>query len=167
MKESRSHGDVANDFWGYAQSVVDYSSGNWKPAWPLPEYTSGDLKYSAPLRTTDGKLYYGDPFWFTDSVTAVKQQPTQVASKFGLSNNYPNPFNPTTQISFTVDRNGPTSLKIYNTLGQLVMTVFDGNAAQHQNYSFNVGMDRFASGVYFYTLRDAGNSITKKMVLLK
>ncbi len=47
------------------------------------------------------------------------------------------------------------------------MTVFDGNAAQHQNYSFNVGMDRFASGVYFYTLRDAGNSITKKMVLLK
>lgn len=134
---------------------------NYVPTWPVPEATA--LHSSLGL-APDGTVY-GDPRWA--NVTAVNPAPPTVPAKFDLSNNYPNPFNPSTTINFTVAQNGPTNLKIYNTLGQLVMTVFDGNAVSHQNYAFNISMDRFASGIYFYTLHNAGNSITKKMVLLK
>ncbi len=166
LTESRTNGDVATHFWGYQQAAPDFTSGNWEPTWPLPEFTAGDLKYTANLTASDG-VKYGDPYWFQVSPLAVNQPPVQVAAKFNLSNNYPNPFNPTTMISFTVAQNGPASLRVYNTIGQLVMTVFEGNAQQHQKYSFNVNMDRFASGMYFYTLRQGGNSITKKLLLLK
>ncbi|HEY9165722.1 MAG TPA: T9SS type A sorting domain-containing protein [Candidatus Kryptonia bacterium] len=165
LTESRTHGDVATHFWGYQQALPDFSSGNWEPTWPLPEATSNDLKYSASMKATDGQ-YYGDTRWFGVAL-AVKPQTQSVPAKFSLSDNYPNPFNPTTTIDFTVARNGSTSLKIYNILGQQVMTVFQGNAVAGQNYSFNVNMDRLASGLYFYTLDQIGNSITKKMLLLK
>ncbi|HUI29509.1 MAG TPA: T9SS type A sorting domain-containing protein [Candidatus Acidoferrales bacterium] len=165
LMESRTSGDVATQFWGYQQAIPDFSSGNWEPTWPLPEATSNDLKYSASLTATDGQ-YYGDTRWFGVPL-GVKPLPQSVPAEFQLSNNYPNPFNPSTNISFTVDNNGPASLKIYNLLGQLVMTVYEGNAQVHQAYSFNVNMDRFASGVYFYTLQQASNSITKKLLLLK
>jgi len=157
-------GTVTTQEWGYHKQSV--TGTNWVPNWPLPE--AADMQYSnATVKTssTDGKPV-GDPYWF-NGITAVKTPPTAVPAKFSLSNNYPNPFNPSTQINFSVDKNGLTSLKIYNVLGQLVMTVFEGNAAPHQNYSFNVSLDRFASGVYFYTLHNASNTITKKMLLLK
>ena len=145
--------------------------GNYMPSWPLPE--AGDLKYSnASLMTgaTDGHQV-GSLYWFYgvgDSVyTAVQALPPSVPAQFTLSNNYPNPFNPSTTISFSVAKNGPASLKIYNVLGQLVLTVFQGNATAHQNYLYNVGMDKFSSGVYFYTLQQGSNILTKRMLLLK
>lgn len=165
LKESRTNGDVATHFWGYQQAAPDFTSGNWEPTWPLPEASSNDLKYSASLTATDGQ-HYGDTRWFGVPL-AVQPQPQSVAAKFSLSNNYPNPFNPTTSISFTVAKSGFASLKIYNMLGQLVMTVYQGNAQASQSYRFNVNMDRFASGMYFYTLQQASNSITKKLLLLK
>ena len=64
-------------------------------------------------------------------------------------------------------QNGWTSLKIYNLLGEEVMNVYEGNAAAHQVCSFNVNMDKFAGGVYFYSLEQGGNVATKKMILLK
>jgi len=158
------NGTVTTEDWGYQKEIV--SGTNWVPAWPLPE--AADMMYSNTTvknNSSDGKPE-GDPYWFT-GITAVKQNPAAVPAKFDLSNNYPNPFNPSTKINFTVSQDGQTSLKIYNMLGQLVMTVFDGRAVAHQNYNFNVTMDNFASGVYFYTLRNGGMSATKKMILLK
>ena len=165
LRESRSNGDVATHFWGYMQSAPDFSSGNWEPTWPLPEETAHDLKYTANLTAADAEPY-GDPRWF-DNPEAVTPHPPAVASRFTLGDNYPNPFNPTTTINFTVAKSGFGSLRVYNIIGQQVMTVFEGNTVPGQKYSFNVSMDRFASGLYFYTLQQGGNSITKKMLLLK
>ncbi|MDE3056874.1 MAG: T9SS type A sorting domain-containing protein [Bacteroidota bacterium] len=148
---------ASTDRWGYQRTSVG-TAANWVPIWPLPEYTSGDLKTSSSV--------VGDPYWNTGTPTAVQQQPASVPAKFELGNNYPNPFNPSTTINFTVDRNGPATLKVYNTLGQLVMTVFEGNALAHQVYNFNVNMDRFDSGVYFYRLEQGARAITQKMILL-
>lgn len=163
--ESRTHGDVATHFWGYMQSTPDFSSGNWVPTWPLPEQTSNDLKYSAQLTATDGKPY-GDPYWFTLVPTGVKTQPASVPSQFDLSNNYPNPFNPSTTIKVSLKQAGVMSLDVYNVLGQLVDVVSRGYKPAGE-YTFDVNMDRFASGVYFYTLRQGTNVMTKKMLLLK
>ena len=58
------------------------------------------------------------------------------------------------------------SLTIYNLLGQVVQVVDQGNK-QAGEYVYNVNMDKFVSGVYFYTLRQGNNSISKKMLLVK
>jgi|YelNatPaOPRAMG01_1025707.scaffolds.fasta_scaffold13027_4 hypothetical protein len=140
---------------------------NYMPAWPLPE--AADLKYSnSALMTaaTDGKPV-GDLYWFYGVADGIESLPSGVPAKFELANNYPNPFNPSTTISFTVAQNGPTSLNIYNVLGQLVMTVYQGMAQAHVRYTYNVSLDNFASGVYFYSLRQGANVITKKMLLMK
>jgi hypothetical protein len=83
-----------------------------------------------------------------------------------LSNNYPNPFNPSTTIKAGISYAGVMSLRIYNVLGQLVKVVDEGYKPAG-NYSYNVNMDNFAGGVYFYTLREGASAITKKMLLLK
>jgi hypothetical protein len=90
-----------------------------------------------------------------------------------LDNNYPNPFNPTTTIKFSVAERGHVTLKIYNAAGQLVRTLVDEEKAPVQGgftAQWNGLSDHgqpVASGVYFYQLTAKNFSQTKKMVLLK
>ncbi|MCB0293130.1 MAG: T9SS type A sorting domain-containing protein, partial [Calditrichaeota bacterium] len=81
--------------------------------------------------------------------------------------NYPNPFNPSTTIKFQVPQAGKVKLIVYNILGQVVETVFDGNLmAGYYHTVFDARS--LASGVYFYRI-DAGGRYrqVRKMVLLK
>lgn len=315
-------GTASTDVWGYKPQVV--SGGYWIPEWPLPEETTGDLKYSVPLTAPDGKPY-GDPYWFTltttpdnfssvsdgktytfstlpseyypdpnrtkltdgnfastayyadqawvgflssgvldvvidlgqtmpvqqfmgeylldpqpaiylpdqvavlvsednntftdigilrDSapndeessihkyyytlsspvdaryikfsttspsgawifvdefetlgsvITDVVEQKISVPEKFDLSNNYPNPFNPSTSIDVSLQESGIMSLQIFNVLGELVKLVDEGYKAAGV-YSYKINMNNFASGLYLYRLQQGSNVITKKMMLLK
>ncbi len=98
-------------------------------------------------------------------LTAVTQKPVY-PDNFSLLQNYPNPFNPSSIIGFTLNRSGEVSLKIYNVLGEPVDEVAHGfmPAGSH---SYNVDMQKLPSGLYFYTLRQGANRLTKKMLLLK
>jgi hypothetical protein len=96
-----------------------------------------------------------------------------VAYENRLDNNYPNPFNPTTAIKFSIADAGRVTLKIYNAAGQLVRTLVDEEMAPRPE-GFSVNWDGTnnaggpaASGVYFYQLTSKNFSQTKKMVLLK
>lgn len=100
------------------------------------------------------------------TVTGVSQQLNNVPSAFALSQNYPNPFNPSTDIKVSLKQAGEVRLKIYNVLGQLVNVVAEGYKPAGE-YIYNVNMNKFASGVYFYRLQEGNNVITKKMMLLK
>jgi hypothetical protein len=87
------------------------------------------------------------------------------------ANNYPNPFNPETTISFALPTSGATSLKIFNLKGQLVRSLVNRDmAAGTQRVVWN-GMDDnnrpVSSGLYFYQVSNAGKSITRKMLLAK
>ncbi len=155
------------ELWGYQLQQVDFSSGNWVPAWPLPE--SNDMKYSnASLKTggTDGAPV-GDPNWFSSATAVDNNKLTTVPKQFKLGDAYPNPFNPTTNIKFTLAQNGPVSLTIYNITGQLVKTVLDNITKPQGDYSYQINLDNFSSGVYFYILRQGNMMVAKKMVLLK
>ncbi len=94
-----------------------------------------------------------------------------VADKFTLGNNYPNPFNPSTNISFTVTKLAKVSLVIYNTLGQKVRTLMDNKELSGNQSTVWNGKNDFGSsvpsGVYYYRMESGSNSITKSMVLLK
>lgn len=83
-----------------------------------------------------------------------------------LHGNYPNPFNPATNISFELRRDSHINLKIYNIMGELAATAADGlfNKGRHTIY-FN-GSD-LPSGIYFCSLESDGVRLTRKMTLIK
>jgi hypothetical protein len=96
---------------------------------------------------------------------------TVVPNEFGLSQNYPNPFNPTTTIKYALPTDSHVSLKIYNMLGQLVITLV--NEEQTPGYREVVWDGRnkagamVTSGMYIYRIV-AGNFIkTQKMTFVK
>ncbi len=111
----------------------------------------------------EGKVicFYGGNGIVT-SVNQIDHRPVD----FSLSQNYPNPFNPSTTIAFTIAKPGTTSLKIYNTLGQNIETIFD-QYLQAGSYEAVWKSGRNASGTYFYRLEANGFQKTGKMLLLK
>ena len=90
----------------------------------------------------------------------------QSPQRFELSQNIPNPFNPVTQISYTLPRDGHVKLEIYNLLGQKVATLVDEYQQAGQK-TVNWEAKDFASGIYFYKLSSGDFTATKKMVLTK
>ncbi|MBC8256508.1 MAG: T9SS type A sorting domain-containing protein [Candidatus Marinimicrobia bacterium] len=91
--------------------------------------------------------------------------------EYSLSDAYPNPFNPTTSLSFSVPVESHISLKVYDMAGRLVRTLVDSNLKMgYHNLEWN-GLDNsghaVSSGMYIYSLRGEGVSITKKMVMMK
>jgi hypothetical protein len=120
-----------------------------------------------------GTVYYDDiDVEKISSVTGVKNNGGNAPKEFSLAYNYPNPFNPSTTIGFSIPRDGVVSLTIYNILGQKVRTLFNGfSTAGEHSIVWNARNDEgvaVGSGVYFYRLETAGGmSQVRKMVLLK
>lgn len=82
-----------------------------------------------------------------------------------LRGNYPNPFNPSTTISYALSQNGFVSLKVYNMLGQVVASLVDQNqAAGSHTVTFNASS--LPSGIYIYDLNVNGQSISRAKALL-
>ena len=92
-------------------------------------------------------------------------------TKYNLYQNYPNPFNPTTEIRFDLPENAPVELKIFNTLGQHVMTLIN---EVRQAGSYTVKWDGknadglpVSTGMYIYQLKASNFTDTKKMLMMK
>ena len=79
---------------------------------------------------------------------------------------YPNPFNPTTTIRYTIARRGPVSLGIYDVAGRLVDRLVDEADVAPATYTIRYRAPG-ASGVYFLKLVASGDVRTQKIVLLK
>jgi plastocyanin len=89
-----------------------------------------------------------------------------VPADFSLMQNFPNPFNPTTQINFSVPENTHVTLKVYDSNGSEVATLINGNQ-EAGNHIVNFNASNFASGIYYYTITAGSFSDTKKMILMK
>jgi hypothetical protein len=87
--------------------------------------------------------------------------------EFTLSQNYPNPFNPTTTIEFTLPEDGRVKLRIYNMLGEEIVTLVDEErkAGVYQQILFDAS--RLATGLYISRLEFKGSQVIKKMLLVK
>jgi hypothetical protein len=107
-----------------------------------------------------------------DGIVSLKGGPTaNLPTTFELSQNVPNPFNPTTQLMFALPQAAKVNLTVYNVLGQRVTTLVDDYMnAGYQTVTWNgtdySGRD-VSSGVYFYRLSTDQFTDTKKMLLLK
>tara|TARA_B100001964_G_C13886819_1_gene445423 strand:- start:173 stop:658 length:486 start_codon:yes stop_codon:yes gene_type:complete len=95
----------------------------------------------------------------------------EAPESYSLSDAYPNPFNPTTTLSFSIKDGGYMNLSIYDMTGRLVNTLVDGNLESGYHSVIWNGMDSngyaVSSGMYIYALQSEDKSITKKMVLMK
>ncbi|MBD3224214.1 MAG: T9SS type A sorting domain-containing protein, partial [Caldithrix sp.] len=85
---------------------------------------------------------------------------------FHLAQNFPNPFNPTTTITYEVPKTSKINLTIYNTLGEKVITLVD-EVRGAGVYTINVDASTLASGIYFYRLKTDNFVQTRKMMLMK
>ncbi len=120
---------------------------------------SGTLNYRLKQTDFDGTFEYS-------KIVEVLSGATD--KSFMLGQNYPSPFNPATTIEFSIPDDAPTSLKVYNTLGQEVASLVDGEilpAGLIHKVTFNG--TNLSSGTYYYILKSGKFSAVKKMILLK
>ncbi len=112
-----------------------------------------------------GASEWSEPFSFTIPVN-VSNEIDELPTEFSLSQNFPNPFNPSTQISYTLPEATVIRLNVINNLGQHVATlVNERKSAGWHTVQFDAST--LSSGLYFYTIK-AGNFIqTRKMLLIK
>jgi len=149
-------------------------TGNlYPPVWPLPE----DLAYSNASLMTAGKDGFpiGDLNWFPVKkaewlLTDVKRI-DPLPQEYNLAQNFPNPFNPSTTIQFTIPKNAVVKLVVYNMLGQKVRTIVN---QEMEAGTFTASWDgrndagnQLSSGAYFYRIETKDFAKTMTMLLLK
>ena len=94
-----------------------------------------------------------------------------IPNNFSLSKNYPNPFNPITNLDFSIPKRSNVTLRVFNMMGQEVITLINEKKS-YGNYSISWnGLDskgvNVASGVYFAELRNRNERRITKMLLMK
>ncbi len=117
----------------------------------------GDIGY----QNVQGLAYTttGIPLSADDEVNSIP-------NVFALEQNYPNPFNPSTSIKYQLADYGQVTLKVYDVLGNELMTLVNEQKAAG-SYEVEFNASTLTSGVYFYQLTSGSLVQTKKMVLLK
>lgn len=162
--------DEADTPFEYSAGGAPYT-GSWQPFAPLSAFDGFTSMGTWALRAVDNEAAdVGSINNFTIHITheasAADDAPGSVPSEFTVSAAYPNPFNPSTQISFNVPNTTNATLKIFNSLGQEVATLIDGQvvAGTHTAYftAYNL-----PSGLYFAQFNAGSFSSTQKLVLLK
>ncbi|WP_456441298.1 T9SS type A sorting domain-containing protein [Caldithrix abyssi] len=101
---------------------------------------------------------------FKVELTAIEQN--IIPEAYELSQNFPNPFNPSTCISFSLPERANVKMELFNAKGQKVKTVYEGEKPAGK-YQIEVELSGLPSGVYFYKMSSKRYSRSRKMILLK
>lgn len=156
-----SNPDVPAEIAWYDTYPSDNGS-SYNGCWGVYLFPSG--KIAASDKQT-GLYVIRTNFTITSSET---HNQNSIVNKFDLRQNFPNPFNPSTSISFDLKEASDIELAVYNSIGEKVVTIAGGHFSKG-DYKYRFDADTFdsASGIYFYRLIVNGISDTKKMLLLK
>jgi hypothetical protein len=112
-------------------------------------------------------FYFTPPFLFQGEVSSTGVRESEsLPEKFDLKQCYPNPFNPSTTISFNLPTKSFVSLKVFDLTGREVATIVSEEMSAG-SYSKQWNAANMSSGVYFYRLQTGSISITKKLIFLK
>jgi hypothetical protein len=134
-----------------------------KSVWWLLDTLNCSYSSGASIVSSDGQAV-GDPRWTFTQVGIEENRP--VPTTYSLNQNFPNPFNPSTRIEYSLPNNGVVTLNVYNTLGQVVATLV--NERQESGYhAVTLDGSDLSSGVYFYQITAGKFTATKKMMLVK
>ncbi len=186
VHEGTSYGGADNDGPAYAFTPATLWSLTWasattddgpKGVWNAAYATSPNCKWNLPL----GSPGVPDQRWSIDEIVFCLNQGTGITDvdgkastmplEYSLSNNYPNPFNPTTQIEYSIPISNPVSIEVYNALGQKVKTLVNRIMSPGAYQAIWNGTDdsgnAVPSGVYYCRMASSHFNSVKKMLLLK
>lgn len=157
---------------GGLMSVGDLAPGQERLSSAVTIACSSFVKGSRTVPFTIS-LTSGSVEYWRETIGILVVDPTGVAAlnetiplKYWLDYNYPNPFNPTTTIRFSIPRSAITKLSIIDLLGREV-AVLVNEKKEAGRYSLRWDASKMASGVYFYALSAGEFRETKKMTLMK
>lgn len=147
--------------------------------------TLDTFRASIPAQSLGTKIYYYISATSNSGRTSTKpltapsgyikfaiDNPTSILSninipdEYSLSQNFPNPFNPSTKLEFGISNLGFVSLKVYDVLGNEVKTLINENKPAGR-YTVTFDGSNLSSGIYFYKLESGSFIETKRMILLK
>jgi len=158
--------DFGNPYYAVNLNNVSYWNNDFNDTLPTGQIWANAI-VDVNLDTKLDLVHSGDGVYITlnkDGVSSVEGGYKESQS-FYLYQNYPNPFNPTTTITYSTQKDGLVSLKVYDILGKEVASlVNEPKIAGTYNIEFNAS--NLASGVYFYQLRAGPFVETKKLILL-
>ena len=166
-------GDVKVKVWDGTDDLEAGDEVDWLIETTDPDpWVQGTHMFFSLLGQVDCQIELDDVIFKQVGSTAVDGDENTLPTQFALENNYPNPFNPATSITFTAPYKAKMNLVIYNSLGQKVRTLVNSqiNAGTHTEMwdGFDDAGNQAVSGIYFYKLTsDDGFSATKKMILMK
>jgi hypothetical protein len=101
------------------------------------------------------------------TTTGIDIQQNLQPKAMTLVENFPNPFNPTTNITFTVAEKGNATLKIFDVVGREVAELFNGEANSNNKYTVTFDASKLASGIYFSIIQCRNQHAVSKMILMK
>jgi plastocyanin len=168
-------GDTVEWQWVEGTHTTTSDSTAGIDVWDSPISSSVPV-FSVVIRTPGVHNYHCTPhqsLGMIGSITATMPTEIKVADqlpfKFTLSQNFPNPFNPSTMIMYNLKSPAYVSLKVYNTLGNEVAVLVNGyqNSGEHMAVFDITKTQSLASGIYFYRLKAGGLEQTRKMMLIK
>jgi hypothetical protein len=126
------------------------------------------------VSVTDGYFTVASADTFSIVVEGVHNRRSEIPTRYGLSQNFPNPFNPSTTIQYQLPEAGNMLLKVYDVRGRLLATLREGmESAGYHELQWNPEAVSFSSGVYFLVFRVADQqgkqryTEVRKMLLLK
>jgi hypothetical protein len=151
---------------------MDDGGGGPRAGQGVPVQSPFDFAYSTSAASYSAGTVaqpLGDLFWFPGVTEVENSESIPVA--FKLFDNYPNPFNPTTTIKYSIPEKADVQLTVFNMLGQEVTTLVKttqnaGTYSVKWNGKNNFG-SQLASGIYLYHLKAGNFVVTRKMVMLK
>jgi hypothetical protein len=161
--------DISTDFWVWLETIAPGSPPHYPAVlavvarpWDDPHHYS----WNGTGNPTGLQYFFHIHATLREAVNVREIGGSVLPTEWSLSQNFPNPFNPTTEIRYTVPRAERMTLKVYNLMGQEVATLVDGmvNAGTYAA-SFDGG--KMASGVYVYRLESETFSASQKMLLMK
>ncbi len=152
------------------QVLLFKGDNNYSYSYP----TFSDINGNGTLECLLSKAVYPSfgTYQYEALVTGVTGSSDKIIPlKFELRQNHPNPFNPTTTISYELDKQQTVTLRIYDTNGSLVKTLINGTQESGNHEVVWDGRNsegiRVPTGIYFYELINQQGSSAKKMVMLK
>jgi hypothetical protein len=153
--------------YGFEIEASTSSATGWKTIGFVSGHGNSNSPNSYSFTAIDGAKYYRLKQIDTDGrfeYSSVVEVEGSLSYK--LSQNHPNPFNPTTVINFSIPESGLVTVKVYNALGQEVAELLN-EVKTAGSYAVNFNGSNLSSGMYIYKISAGSFSATRKMMLLK
>ena len=154
-----STGDAVSQYEPFSINIVYFQQD-------VPNWANITISIIDTSGTTSGHV--GSAMWVDDfdAVVGIDDPMSDNPTVYELYQNFPNPFNPTTTIKYSVAKTGNVKLAVYNLVGEEVKVLVSGQV-DAGFYEMNFDASDLPSGVYFYRLQAGSFVETKKMILLR